>query len=79
MANHRKNLVFLQLALLIAILGIGAYATGYFWLGSRTDWTSTESGRLAVIERSYGSRWLARGTSLLLLQNQNVPLPAEFA
>ena len=59
MTTERKTRVPFQLALLIVIFATGAYATGYFWLGIRTDWKSRASGKIAVIERSYGSSWLA--------------------
>jgi hypothetical protein len=60
MATERKTLVPFQLALLIVKFATGAYATGYFWLGSRTDWKSRASGQLQAIERSYGNPWLAK-------------------
>ena len=59
MTTERKTRVPFQLALLIVIFVTGAYATGYFWLGNRTDWKSRASGRLEAIEKSYGNPWLA--------------------
>jgi hypothetical protein len=60
MTNKRTPWVLPQIALLAAILASGVYATGCFWLGQRTDWKSSDSESLAVIERSYGSAWLAK-------------------
>jgi hypothetical protein len=43
------------IALLILAIPLGAYVAGYYLLGERTDWFSTQTNAHETIERSYPS------------------------
>jgi hypothetical protein len=53
MPSRSSPVAPILIAVLLVAIPLGAYAAGYFWLGKRTDWYSTQSNAHETIERSY--------------------------